>query len=72
MGGTGQSERAEFRHLSQPGSPTFDNCRYVGPLAARTLVPMSEETQVDVAVVGGGPAGWRLPWWRAGPGASVV
>ena len=54
------------------GSPTFDNCRYVGPLAARTLVPMSEETQVDVAVVGGGPAGMAAAVVARRAGASVV
>ena len=51
---------------------TFDNCRYVGPQSARTLVPMSEETQVDVAVVGGGPAGIAAAVAARGAGASVA
>ena len=58
MWGGGSIESRESSGISHNrGSPTFDNCRYIGPQGARTLVPMSEETQVDVAVVGGGPAG---------------
>ena len=42
------------------------------PRSARTLEPMSEETQVDVAVVGGGPAGMAAALAAARAGASVA
>ena len=52
--------------------PTFDNCRYMGPRGARTLEPVSEERQVDVAVVGGGPAGMAAALAASLDGASVT
>src|SRR3954447_25138090 len=40
--------------------------------SARTLVPVAEERHVDVAVVGGGPAGMSAALAAARAGASVV
>ena len=71
-GGRSIARRRLPASLITRGRRTFDNCRYVGPQSARTLVPMSEEKQVDVAVVGGGPAGMAAAVAARRAGASVA
>ena len=44
----------------------------MGPWGGRTLEPVSEERQVDVAVVGGGPAGMAAALAASLDGASVT